>query len=401
MSERLTKKFCYSLVFILAAASAQAQPAGRIFGFGERPEDNLAGWPRPAGTSPVLDRYFASLERRYDPLSAPLAESYFDQPARVTSSVAERLASLIAGVFPPDGDRSASFSAADPQQGLAGQLRAFAAQGERFHPHDLPVIWSGPNHYVFTMKPFLEKLIREGPEAATAALNSMTDAVTDRTIRGVSTLADLGAQRAVALGMPSRGMVVKSAGPLAEKIVERISNAHNSALLARLAETSRNTGMNIYYIDTDAAYRMLSPPGEAPNLSATFSPPDAPSAPPSVVSDPMYFTPPSHSTGSAWSFSDSEEDDGADGDVPQPQHQPPMAIRPLAASEGVRQLMAEIIAGQVTAGAAIARPGHLAAHAADGFSRDVLWSAFHRLPCPGLATGWPHPLCFRQRRRLA
>lgn len=352
----MPKRFCYGFLLLSAVASAQAEPAARVYAFGERPMDADQASSRARDAWSILDRFFASMDAGRAQPSVP--------PEPPPPSFVAPLGAAPGLTLAGDGDLATGFDATGEPPDLTAQLHGFAARGGRFGARDLPVVWAGAGHHVFAASLYLPQLLTGGWKAAGDVARPVAAGV----VRNVAAMGALGALRAA------------------------------------LAQLSRDSGMNIHYVDADAAQRTLPPPPAAsagpqtaPFRAAAADDDDGDSTASGALSAPFYFTPPTRS-GSSWSLSgdsDGGDSDGPDDDLPPP---PPPAtgpVRPLAVSAALRQRLAEIIAGQVTAGAGVARPGHLAAQAADGFSREVTWRAARRLaPAAPSQLAGPTPFVF-------
>lgn len=215
--------------------------------------------------------------------------------------------------------------------GFTAQLNRFRDKGMRFGASDLPVVWAGANDYI-------------APGALLDIKGTIRTAVTN-IVTGVGEMYGLGARRAVVIGLPPLGAAPQFNAPSMSGVVNQVSTAHNAGLLQGLLAVNAKTGMNVYYINAEMAFsHFLANPARYGLTNTTTA----------CINDSACATAPVEQQ-NHWLFYDN-----------------------LHPTTGVHQLVARIIANQVSAGTGLDRPLHVSTDATDAFSRSVLSRASRR-----------------------
>lgn len=315
-----------------ARASGQAF-AGQVFGFGDSLVDN-GNIPRITGQD------------------VPRSPPYFHGRYSNGPTFVEGLPGLL-GMGWRDSNDLAIGGATSGQTvnggpglpGFSAQLAQFAANGGRFSAADLPVTWVGANDYIAAARAHAFELLFGDDAERRAIFEPVVREAVTNIAQGVGGMFGLGARRAVVIGLPPLGKApIMSGGPM-EAMADGISAAHNKALLEGLKQVNARTGMNIYFVNADMAFRMfLADPkryGFDDAVNACLGDPACARASTDVQNRHIFF------------------DD----------------LHPTASTH---RLIARIIANQVSAGAGLDRPGKSSLAATDAFSRAILWGSARR-----------------------
>jgi phospholipase/lecithinase/hemolysin len=118
--------------------------------------------------------------------------------------------------------------------GLQTQINAFLAQTPTSNPNGLYAIWAGSNDYQ-----------EAGVTDITIPVNNVVNAVTQ--------LADDGARNFMVMNLPDLGNTpgARNRGPQAQQVLTQLSNAHNTALAAAMANLDQNPNINIILVDVN------------------------------------------------------------------------------------------------------------------------------------------------------
>lgn len=118
--------------------------------------------------------------------------------------------------------------------GLQTQIESFLAQTPFSNPNGLYTIWAGSNDY-----------LNAGITDINIPVNNLVNAVTQ--------LADDGARNFMVMNLPDLGNTpgVRNRGPQAQQFLTQLSNAHNTALAAAMANLEQNPNINIILVDVN------------------------------------------------------------------------------------------------------------------------------------------------------
>ncbi|WP_254565721.1 SGNH/GDSL hydrolase family protein [Oscillatoria sp. HE19RPO] len=118
--------------------------------------------------------------------------------------------------------------------GLQTQINAFLAQTPTSNPNGLYTIWAGSNDY-----------LEAGVTDINIPVNNVVNAVTQ--------LANDGARNFMVMNLPDLGKTpgVRNRGPQAQQFLSQLSNAHNAALAAAMANLDQNPNINIILVDVN------------------------------------------------------------------------------------------------------------------------------------------------------
>jgi len=318
----------------LATTAAHARTPGQVFGFGDSLVDNGNVYHATGDREPASPPYFHG--------------RYSNGPTFV-----ENLPYLLGMGWSAGNDMAfggattgATVNDAPGLPGFTAQIARFGAGGGRFSASDLPVAWVGANDYLAAARAhILDLLFGDDAERRAIFEPVVRNAVTN-IVQGVGGMFALGARRAVVLGLPPLGNApILNGGPLGD-MADAVSAAHNQALLQGLQLLNARTGMNVYFVNADMAFRMfLADPrryGFDDVVHACLGAPACAKAPTDVQNRHIFF------------------DD----------------LHPTAATH---RLIARIIANQVSAGAGLDRPGRDSVAAAEAFSRSILWGSARKM----------------------
>jgi len=318
----------------LAATAAQARAPGQVFGFGDSLVDNGNVYHATGDREPASPPYFHG--------------RYSNGPTFV-----ENLPGLLGMGWSAGNDLAyggatsgATVNEAPGLPGFTAQIAKFAAGGGRFSASDLPVTWVGANDYIDAARAHILDLLFGDDAERRAIFEPVVRSAVTNIVQGVGSMFALGARRAVILGLPPLGKApILNGGPLGD-MADAVSAAHNQALLQGLQLLNARTGMNLYFINADMAFRMfLADPhryGFDDTVNACMGDPACAKAPADVQNRHIFF------------------DD----------------LHPTAATH---RLIARIIANQVSAGAGLDRPGRDSVAAAETFSRSILWGSARKM----------------------
>ncbi|MCT7977323.1 SGNH/GDSL hydrolase family protein [Laspinema olomoucense] len=119
-----------------------------------------------------------------------------------------------------------------PLPGLETQIESFLAQTPFSNPNGLYAIWAGSNDY-----------LNAGITDVNIPVNNLVNAVTE--------LAEDGARNFMVMNLPDLGNNpgVRDRGPQAQQFLTQLSNAHNTALAAAMANLDQNPNINIILVD--------------------------------------------------------------------------------------------------------------------------------------------------------
>ncbi|MCT7966704.1 SGNH/GDSL hydrolase family protein [Laspinema sp. D1] len=119
-----------------------------------------------------------------------------------------------------------------PLPGLQTQIDSFLEQTPFSNPNGLYTIWAGSNDY-----------LNAGITDVNIPVNNLVNAVTQ--------LADDGARNFMVMNLPDlrNSPGVRERGPEAQQFLTQLSNAHNTALAAAMANLDQNPNINIILVD--------------------------------------------------------------------------------------------------------------------------------------------------------
>jgi len=225
-------------------SAAHAQRGGTLYGFGDSLTDDgnlpkILGFDYPA--PPYYKNHFSN---------GPVWLEYVPGLTGLAFSPADDYAA--GGAFANTG------SLAGPLiPGVQTQIADAAAAGLRFTPADVVSVWAGANNYFS-----LIGSVPEGTALSNAAIQSGIATVTSAVTDDVAAVIGLGARRVLVFNVPDLGITPNYLGSADAALATGVTNEHNDILAGEIQALQRRTGVNIYYINADAALNeVLANPG--------------------------------------------------------------------------------------------------------------------------------------------
>lgn len=124
--------------------------------------------------------------------------------------------------------------------GLLSQIGAFGDYGGSFAPDDLVVVWAGANDYIFADYPVVDPY-------------ALVGSVVGNVSTGIVMLSDLDAEHMLVMNLPSLGMTPLFNSTPHSNFFNGLSAGHNQALEGSVAALRAGLGVEIIYVDVEAA----------------------------------------------------------------------------------------------------------------------------------------------------
>ncbi len=262
--------------------------AGNFYAFGDSLVDNgniprLSGldYPPPPyvgnrfSNGPVWAEYFPGLTGLgFVPSNDYAVGGAFSGPLDILGNTYTNIETL-----PPSlGEPGFNVSLPD----FLGQVREFAATGNRLGSGDVVGVWVGANNYFATVD-----LIEAG-DAGLSAIPGAVQTVAAQTQQGVNELVAMGGHRFVVFNLPnlSNTPAFNADGPVIGALADSISTEHDAALSAAMASEHAATGANIIVMNEAQLFNeLLADPaayGKTNTTDACIDTPSCVSAPVAV-----------------------------------------------------------------------------------------------------------------------
>jgi outer membrane lipase/esterase len=226
------------------ASAAHAQRGGTLYGFGDSLTDDgnlpkYLGFDYPA--PPYYKNHFSN---------GPVWIEYLPGLTGLAFSPADDYAA--GGAFANTGSLA---GAAIP--GVQTQIADAAAAGLRFTPADVVSVWAAANNYFSIIGG-----LPAGTVLSNATVQSDIQTVAQAVTDDVATVIGLGARRVLVFNVPDLGITPNYLGTADQALASGITDEHNEILAGEIKALQRRTGVNIYYINANAALQeVLADPG--------------------------------------------------------------------------------------------------------------------------------------------